>query len=79
MNLIARFKKQGVLQRELLKDDTVTYRRVNATVYQNGEIDKILDKPLWMEQIHTGDFHIIVDTNRTNDLETKYQLMTELK
>jgi hypothetical protein len=49
----------------------VTYRRIVALVDNNKVIP--LDKPLWQEQIHNGDFHNVLQPMQLLDLEDTYQ------
>ena len=71
MNLIASYRHNGQNQRQLVKCGNVTYRRIVALVDNNKLIQ--LDKPIWQEQIHTGEFHNIIQPMRLMDLEDVYQ------
>lgn len=71
MNLIASYKHNGQNQRQLVTVGTMTYRRIVALV-DNGKVIP-LKKPLWQEQIFTGEFHNVISPTQLEDLESLYQ------
>lgn len=70
MNIISSFKVNGEPQRKLLTHNGRTYRRIVAWVNSKGQITDRLNSPVWQEQIHTGDFHNVMDCN---ELEIEFQ------
>ena len=63
------------LQRSLLTlDGTKVYRRIACYVdTQTGECLDTLETPVWMERIHTGEFHNIFATPKLERLEAIFK------
>lgn len=75
MNIIASFNVNGEPQRKLLTHNGRTYRRIVAWVNGKGQITERINVPVWQEQIHTGEFHNVMNSN---DLEADFQKLRKL-
>ncbi len=63
MKLIANYKLDGKPQRQLFSEGNQLYRRIVMLTDRT-----VLEKPIWQEQIHNGDWHNIIGP-RADELE----------
>lgn len=67
MKLIATYKHNGKPNRVLVTYKNQTFRRIE--MFTDGTIPP---SPVWQEQIHTGEFHNVINSS---ELEKEFRLL----